>query len=380
MWRLLSGRMMTLAEAENMGAQFAKAIGKPYARGIARHARPGSAGGFHWDSPPAAIGSHAPLTLRPAASLRKRSAIVDGWFLPQDIYTAYAQGKQNDIPLITGGTNDEGPEGESLGAAAQRPRTPSPPTRHGSSRSSAPGRTLSSELYPAKTDAEAARAYHDVRRDIIFAGHRTWAKLQAATGKSPVYLYKFSHIPPHPEPNGINPLAPVGAVHSSDVRYVFNTLRMKDYPWTDIDRKVADMLASYWTNFAKNADPNGPGLPFWPVYNPKDEYLMNFGDTFRLERFNSAGVDLDRRRAGRPSAGWKRTPNALSWGQSVPPLVAAQIPVAASRRRQHSRHYICTAIHARSTTSRSRGCFSRPAIITSVKVILIALPSAFRPG
>ena len=94
--------------------------------------------------------------------------------------------------------------------------------------------------------------------------------------------------------------------------YVFNTLRVKDYPWTDIDRKVADMLSSYWTNFAKASNPNGPGLPSWPVYNPKDEYLMNFGDTFRLERFNSAGRGSYRRRAGRTSAGWKRTRNALS--------------------------------------------------------------------
>jgi para-nitrobenzyl esterase len=52
------------------------------------------------------------------------------------------------------------------------------------------------------------------------------------------------------------------------------------------------MLGSYWTNFAKSSNPNGPGLPSWPVYNPKDEYLMNFGDAFRLERFNAAGVDL----------------------------------------------------------------------------------------
>jgi hypothetical protein len=28
------------------------------------------------------------------------------------------------------------------------------------------------------------------------------------------------------------------------------------------------------------------------VYNPKDEYLLNLGDTFEMERFNSAGVDL----------------------------------------------------------------------------------------
>ena len=67
---------------------------------------------------------------------------------------------------------------------------------------------------------------------------------------------------------------------------------MKDYPWTGLDRKVADTLSSYWTNFAKALDPNAPGLTPWPVYNPKDEYWLNIGDTVRLEQFNSQGVDV----------------------------------------------------------------------------------------
>ena len=289
------GRITTLAEAENMGAQFAKAIGKPSlaalrampAQALLEASIGTSATSSDLDAP------HAPLTLsapnrKPPAS--PRSAIVDGWFLPQDIYSLYAQGKQNDIALITGSTNDEGPQGESLGSGPGSPvSTLAAYTAWIKQLFGARADALL-KLYPAKTDAEAAKAYHDVRRDIVLAGHRAWA--QAARAKSPAYLYRFSHIPPHPEGNGNNPPAPVGALHSSDIHYVFNNLRVKDYPWTDIDRKVADMMSSYWTNFAKNANPNGPGLPNWPVYNPKDEYLMNFGDTFRLERFNSAGVDL----------------------------------------------------------------------------------------
>ena len=91
------------------------------------------------------------------------------------------------------------------------------------------------------------------------------------TGKSPVYLYKWSHIPPHPAPNGINPVAPVGAVHSSDVRYVFNTLRFKDYAWTDLDRKVADMLGPTGRTSRRTPIRVCPGLTSWPAYNPKDE-------------------------------------------------------------------------------------------------------------
>jgi len=268
-------RMITLAEAENVGVQFAKAIGKSSVAALR--------------AMPARDLLEASRKTPPATATN--AAIVDGWFLPQDIYTIYSQGKQNDIALITGGTNDEGAVG-GLGAEAATP--PNTLAAYSAWVKQIFGSRADAILraYPAKTDAEAARAYHDVYRDINFAVHRTWAKLQATTGKSPVYLYKFSHIPPHPEPNGVNPVAPVGAVHSSDVRYVFNTLRMKDYAWTDIDRKVADMLGSYWTNFARNYNPNGPGLTSWPVYNPKDEYLMDLGDTFRLERFNSAGVDL----------------------------------------------------------------------------------------
>ena len=60
----------------------------------------------------------------------------------------------------------------------------------------------------------------------------------------------------------------------------------------EVSEEVADTMADYWTNFAKLLDPNGEGLASWPVYDPNDEYWLNIGDTVRLERFNSAGVDL----------------------------------------------------------------------------------------
>jgi para-nitrobenzyl esterase len=47
---------------------------------------------------------------------------------------------------------------------------------------------------------------------------------------------------------------------------MFNNLPQGPVPWTDTDRELAETMSSYWVNFARTGDPNGDGLPAWPVY------------------------------------------------------------------------------------------------------------------
>jgi para-nitrobenzyl esterase len=55
-------------------------------------------------------------------------------------------------------------------------------------------------------------------------------------------------------------------VHSAEIEYAMGNLGSnKVFGWTPDDYKVSATMQGYFANFVKTGQPNGPGLPTWPV-------------------------------------------------------------------------------------------------------------------
>jgi para-nitrobenzyl esterase len=143
--------------------------------------------------------------------------------------------------------------------------------------------------YSHTTDKETQQARLDLERDLRFSWDMwAWARLQATTGKSPVYYYSFRQQPPFPAGSVYEGW---GASHFAELWYVFDHL--DQWRWTKADRIVADEMSTYWVNFAKTGNPNGPGLPVWPAFTNTDTKVLSIGDTTTVGGItNSNGLSV----------------------------------------------------------------------------------------
>ncbi len=209
------------------------------------------------------------LRAKPAADLMggtRSGPVVDGWFLPADTAAIFAQGKQNDVPMLTGLTADEGSSSPTYGKVKAEDFTKQVQQRFGAQADAL------LKLYPSNDQTQSGLSQKQSARDQGLVSMYLWATERAKTSKTKAYTYYFTRgipWPEHPE---------FGAFHTGDVPYFFANLKHLNRPWETVDRKLSETASSYWANFAKTGNPNGKGLPNWPAFDAGQQVTMELGE------------------------------------------------------------------------------------------------------
>ncbi|TDQ10287.1 carboxylesterase/lipase family protein [Pedobacter metabolipauper] len=207
------------------------------------------------------------------------AANVDGYFLPKTPLEIFTEGKQALVPLLAGWNSAEVPFQALMWGDAPTPENYSKKIKQ-----LYPDHTDQVlKLYPGKTQEEVIASATALASDrfIVYSTWK-WLDIHHKTSGKPVYRYLFSKSKPGPkvvpiEGAGTQPAEFDGAPHAFEIEYAMGNLATNaTYTWTADDRKISDIMLSYFANFIKTGNPNGSALPEWsPLSNTVQ--LMNIG-------------------------------------------------------------------------------------------------------
>lgn len=188
--------------------------------------------------------------------------ILDGKLVVETAQSAYEAGRLPHIPIMIGSNSAEVPGGfinanskdELLAMFGQL-------------------RNQAIAVYDPDETTDFATLMTMITTDRVWAEPARFTAKAFVTQGAPAYVYLFSYVPA-----SMQERMPNGAPHASEIPYVFNNL---DARWgveetTAEDKNMARLMNTYWANFAKTGNPNGMGLPEWPLYDSQTNKIIEF--------------------------------------------------------------------------------------------------------
>jgi para-nitrobenzyl esterase len=213
------------------------------------------------------------LVAGPRLSIGPANGVVaDGWVFPKPPAQVFASGEEQKLALLAGNNSRERtPPGTpaDLTAAMKNameamygPLAPRAFALYGINASTAPE---PDPLY----GGQAAQWTVDTMYRCPVVAELLW---HAAAG-NPAYEYQFDRAAPGREA--------AGATHGAEVSYVFGRLGAN---YAQVDRDLSSAMQEYWTNFAKNGNPNGASRATWPKLDSTARAYMEFTDNGPVSR------------------------------------------------------------------------------------------------